>query len=39
MAIASSYFVTSVFQGGVVSPMPNSQLSWRADVLCQGCLP
>jgi hypothetical protein len=29
----------SLFQGGVVSPTPNPRLSWRAYVLCQGCLP
>jgi hypothetical protein len=31
-AIASLYFVTSLFQGGVVSPTPNPRLFWRADV-------
>jgi hypothetical protein len=38
-AITSSDFVTSLSQGGVVSPTPNPQLSWRAYVFCQGCLP
>jgi hypothetical protein len=38
-AIASSDFVTNIFQGGVVSPTHNSRLSWRADVFRQGCLP
>jgi hypothetical protein len=29
----------SLFQGGVVGPTLNPQLSWRANVFCQGCLP
>jgi hypothetical protein len=29
----------SLFQGGVVSLISNPQLSWRAEVFCQGCLP
>jgi hypothetical protein len=39
LSIASSHLVTSLFQGGVISPTPNLRLSWRADVFCQGCLP
>jgi hypothetical protein len=29
----------SLFQGGVVSSTPYLQLSWRADVFYEGCLP
>jgi hypothetical protein len=32
------FVIKSIFQGGVVSPTSNPQLSWRADVFCQGCL-
>jgi hypothetical protein len=38
-AIASSDFVTSLFQGGVVNSTPKPWLSWRADVFYQGCIP
>jgi hypothetical protein len=38
-AVASSDFVTSLFQGGIASTTPNPRLSWRAHVFCQGCLP
>jgi hypothetical protein len=38
-AIASSDFMTNLFQGGVVSRTPNPRITWRADIFCQGCLP